>query len=170
MVKRASLIALLLVATGAGATDFDELPRCSTGKVKALKFFHVGQASLFRQDCAADDKLAPPLRLAFGYNREVPGDAFAKAAREMIERNLSEQRFQALQQRLDAFNRHYRTTNDGDRYTLDYDRDQSLVLRLNGEVLAREQGRDFADAYLSIWFGEDPYSDNLKEALLSGGA
>ncbi|MBM1143055.1 chalcone isomerase family protein [Alcanivorax sp. ZXX171] len=168
MVKRASLIALLLAATGAGATQFDTLDQCSSAKVKALKFFHVGQASLYRPDCDASDKLAPPLRLAFGYNREVPGDAFAKAARKMIKRNVEEARFKKLAERIDAFNQRYRTTTDGDRYTLDYGRDQSLVLRLDGELLAREQGRDFADAYLSIWFGEDPYSDNLKAKLLSG--
>ena len=170
MVKTASLIALLLVTASAGATNFEELRQCSSGKVKALKIFHVGQAALYRQDCAADDKLAPPMRLAFGYNREVPGDAFAKAARKMIERNLSEDRFEKLSSRINAFNSHYRTTHDGDRYTLDYDADQSLVLSLNGEVLAREQGRDFADAYLSIWFGDDPYSDDLKAELLSGGS
>ncbi|MBL7251289.1 chalcone isomerase family protein [Alloalcanivorax sp. C16-2] len=170
MVKRTPLIALLLITAGASATDFEGLRQCSSAKVKALKVFHVGQAALYRQDCGADDKLAPPLRLAFGYNREVPGDAFAKAARKMIERNLTEARFQSLSRRIDAFNRHYRTTSDGDRYTLDYDSDQSLVLRLNGEELARERGRDFADAYLSIWFGENPYSDNLKAELLSGGS
>ena len=42
-----------------------------------------------------------------------------------------------------------------------------MVLRLNGEKLAEEQGEDFAQAYFSIWFGDDPYSDSLKEELLS---
>ncbi|MFP1683488.1 chalcone isomerase family protein [Alloalcanivorax sp. C16-1] len=169
MVKRASLIALLAWAAQAGAADFEAMARCSTGDVKALKFFDVGQASLYRQDCGTADPLAPPLRLEFGYNREVPGDAFAKAARKMIERNLDEARFQALLPRLEAFNQHYRTTRDGDRYTLDYDTDGSLVLRLNGEPLAREKGRDFAQAYFTIWFGDRPYSDDLKEALLNTG-
>ncbi|GAA5135991.1 chalcone isomerase family protein [Alloalcanivorax gelatiniphagus] len=169
MVKRASLIALLAWAATGQAANFDAMTRCSTGDVKALKFFNVGQASLYRQNCAADDPLAPPLRLEFGYNREVPGDAFAKAARKMIERNLDEARFQALLPRIEAFNQHYRTTRDGDRYTLDYDDDGSLVLRLNGEALAREQGRDFAEAYFTIWFGERPYSDDLKASLLDTG-
>ena len=85
----------------------------------------------------------------------------------MIERNVGEDTFEALKERIDAFNSHYRTTRDGDRYTLDYNEDQSMVLRLNGEKLAEEQGEDFAQAYFSIWFGDDPYSDNLKEELLS---
>ncbi|HEX5678022.1 MAG TPA: chalcone isomerase family protein [Alcanivorax sp.] len=157
----------LALASSANGTDFDAMARCSSADVKALKFFDVGQASLFRQDCAAPDPLAPPMRLAFGYNREVPGDAFAKAARKMIERNVSDATFEALKKRIDAFNSHYRTTRDGDLYTLDYGADQSMVLRLNGEKLAEEQGEDFAQAYFSIWFGDDPYSDDLKQELLS---
>ena len=162
-----SLLVIVVLGSGARAADFDGMTRCSSANVKALKVFNVGQASLFRADCAAADPLAPPMRLAFGYNREVPGDAFAKAARKMIERNVSEDTFEALKARIDAFNSQYQTTRDGDRYTLDYDDDQSMVLRLNGEKLAEEQGKDFAQAYFSIWFGDDPYSDDLKEELLS---
>jgi len=173
MASRAPLnlpLALLMAVTlgsSASAADFDNMARCSSADVKALKVFNVGKASLFRADCATAEPLAPPMRLAFGYNREVPGDAFAKAARKMIERNVSEDTFASLTSRIDRFNSHYRTTRDGDRYTLDYDEDQSLVLRLNGEKLAEEQGEAFAQAYFSIWFGDDPYSDNLKEELLS---
>ena len=91
MAARASLtlpLALLVsmaLGSGAHAADFEDMSRCSSADVKALKVFNVGQASLFRADCGAADPLAPPMRLAFGYNREVPGDAFAKAARKMAE-------------------------------------------------------------------------------------
>lgn len=173
MAARASLslpLSLLLALTlsgGASAAEFDAMARCSSAKVQALKIFNVGQASLFRADCSVSDPLAPPVRLAFGYNREVPGDAFAKAARKMIERNVSTDTFEALKARIDRFNSYYRTTREGDRYTLDYAKGHSLVLRLNGEKLVEEQGEAFAQAYFSIWFGEDPYSEDLKEQLLS---
>ncbi len=171
MVSATVLVASLVLVTSshlalAANPDFDHLQRCSSSKVKALKFFTVGKASLFRQDCAATDPLAPPLRLAFGYNRAVPGDAFAKSARAMIKRNLNDTDWHALKARIDAFNQHYRTTRDGDLYTLDYHQDQSLVLKLNGETLAEEQGKAFARAYFTIWFGDDPYSEDLKQALL----
>lgn len=167
MNRRLALLLAVTVGSSASAADFDAMARCSSADVKALKVFNVGKASLFRTDCSAADPLTPPMRLAFGYNREVPGDAFAKAARKMIERNVSDATFDTLKERIDSFNSHYRTTRDGDRYTLDYDDDQSMVLRLNGEKLAEEQGRAFAQAYFSIWFGDDPYSDDLKEELLS---
>ena len=174
MVKKSTLIALAatlllagtVLAGPARATNFDQLKQCSRAPVKAWMFFTVGHASLYRQNCDASDPLAPPLRLAFGYNRKVPGDAFAKSAKAMIKRNISEQEFDKLKSRIEAFDSHYQTTTDGDLYTLDYDTDQSLVLRLNGKVLATEQGADFAHAYFTIWFGKDPFSEDLKAGLL----
>ncbi len=105
MAARASLtlpLALLVsvaLGSGAHAADFDDMARCSSADVKALKVFNVGQASLFRADCSAADPLAPPMRLAFGYNREVPGDAFAKAARKMIERNVQRRHLRGVEKR-----------------------------------------------------------------------
>ena len=175
MVKKSTLIALagaVLLGTGvlagpARATDFDHLNQCSRAPVKAWMFFTVGHASLYRQNCDAKNPLSPPLRLAFGYNRKVPGDAFAKSAKAMIKRNISDQEFDKLKGRIKAFDSHYQTTTDGDLYTLDYDTDQSLVLRLNGKVLATEKGADFAHAYFTIWFGKDPFSEDLKQGLLA---
>ena len=37
---------------------------------------------------------------------------------------------------------------------------------LNTDPLTKHQRDRFAKAYLRIWFGETPYSNNLKEALL----
>ncbi|EKF75554.1 hypothetical protein A11A3_01737 [Alcanivorax hongdengensis A-11-3] len=139
---------------------------CHSADVKALKFFTVGKAQLLRQDCRSQDLLNAPVRLSFSYFRDVPGSAFAKAAEHFIELNTSDSQFQKLKARVEAFNSHYRDIGDGDTYTLTYDTDGSLVLALNGEPLAREKGDDFARAYLAIWFGDDPYSDSLKENLL----
>lgn len=164
----AALLLNPLLATPARATNFSALTQCTRAPVKAWMFFTVGHASLYRSDCHAPDPLAPPMRLAFGYNREVPGDAFGKSALAMIKRNVSATTFGQLEARINTFNSHYQTTTDGDLYTLDYDSDQSLVLKLNGTTLATERGAGFARAYFTIWFGDDPFSDELKKGLLPG--
>ncbi len=41
-----------------------------------------------------------------------------------------------------------------------------LTLALNGKTLTRQEGNDFARAYLSIWFGPTPYSPDMKQSLL----
>ena len=148
--------------------DDSTLRQCRSAPVQALRFIEVGKASLWREDCVSGDAaLMPPLALEFAYQRAVPGDAFSRSAMAMVERNVSPDHFADLRERLQAFNAAYRDIDDGDRYQLHYLDDGRLELRLNGELLAAEQGHEFARAYLSIWFGPQPYSDRLKRQLLA---
>ena len=163
-----SLIRLLLLSLGGllshGALA-DGWQLCQRSDVKALRFITVGEARLLRQDCAADDRLAAPLRLEFSYTQEIPGDAFAKAAMNYLEKNLNNRDFNELKPRFQQFNSYYRDIGDGDTYSMVY-QDETLSLMLNDQTLTREQGDRFARAYLRIWFGEKPYSTSLKENLL----
>ncbi len=141
---------------------------CRSAPVKALRFIEVGMATLWRDDCVSGRaSLHPPVLLEFAYQRDVPGSAFSKAAMAMVERNVSDTAFAGLKARLERFNSHYRDIGDGDRYQLRYLAGGELELLLNNEVLTREQGHDFALAYLNIWFGPQPYSESLKKQLLA---
>ena len=161
-----------LAATGQPhAAELDgqtRLSLCRSAPVKALRFIEVGEATLWRGDCVSGlASLQPPLLLEFAYQRDVPGSAFSQAAMAMVERNVSDSDFAKLQVRLERFNSHYRDIGDGDRYQLRYLPGGELELLLNNEVLTREQGHDFASAYLNIWFGPQPYSERLKKQLLA---
>lgn len=143
------------------------LTECGRGIVRALRVIRVGDAVLYRDDCSRNSEpMEAPLRLQFSYRRDVPGDAFGQAAEAMIERNVSADTFASLSERLQAFNANYRDIGDGDTYQLDYGTDGTLLLSLNGELLATEEGDEFAQSYLTIWFGERPYNDRLKRDLL----
>ncbi|MQX53378.1 chalcone isomerase family protein [Alcanivorax sediminis] len=165
--KPATLALAVSLAWSLPAASQESSPwqRCNRADVKALKVFTVGEAALYRQNCDAADLLAPPLKLSFRYFREVPGDAFGKAAMHFLEKNLPASQFTRLEPELKSFNQHYQDVDDGDRYVLVYE-DGGLTLTLNGQALAEQQGDDFARAYLTIWFGQDPYSETMKETLL----
>lgn len=169
MVKRALIAAFtagLAMATPPAGAAPPQWHACHTSDVKALKIFTVGEASLSRRDCQAKDLLAPPVRLTFRYFRDVPGDAFAKAAMNFLEKNLDTATFKARQEQFQTFNRHYQDIGDGDAYTLTHRVDGTLLLALNGKELTRQQDQDFARLYLTIWFGDSPYSSRLKANLL----
>lgn len=166
LIRTALIGALMLSGTFSGiALADDQWEQCQRADVKALKVFTVGEAALYRKDCNVDDLLTPPVKLAFRYFREVPGDAFGKAAMHFLEKNLSESEFDAMKGDLASFNQHYQDVDDGDRYTLVY-QDSGLTLGLNGQRLTAQEGDDFARAYLTIWFGPTPYSTAMKETLL----
>lgn len=150
------------------AVSQTQVTPCNTATVKALGFITVGRATLYRSDCVAGEPLSPPLALEFGYKREIPGSAMGKAASVMIERNVEDAVFNRLQERIAAFNNAYQDIKPGDRYQLLYNSDGQISLLYNGTPVAQEQGHDFARSYLQIWFGPDPYSDAMKQALLDG--
>ena len=179
MAARTYLIPLFLLvglsASGAGfATEpaffFDvdkQFRECSNAQVRALRIFRVARARLLLADCGELAlPLEPPLILEFHYQRDVPAHAFDESARTMLKRNLEPELRDELEGRIATFNEGYRDTREGDVYRLHYSDDGRLVLTFNGEAAAREQGHDFARAYLQIWFGPDPYSGRLKDALL----
>lgn len=176
---KALLALILLSIAGSGmaasgkphAAELDTQTRlnlCRSAPVKALRFIEVGKAMLWRDNCVGGQAaLQPPLLLEFAYQREVPGSAFSQAAMAMIERNVGDTTFAELKARLERFNSHYRDIGDGDRYQLRYLPGGELELLLNDQLLTREQGHDFASAYLNIWFGPQPYSESLKKQLLA---
>jgi hypothetical protein len=145
------------------------LNRCSIAPVKALMVFKVGYASLYTRDCAAllHDFYGSMKQLSFEYHREIPGDAFAKASANFLKKNLTDETWAGLADKIDSFNSHYKDIGPGDRYDLIYVPDQGLKLLLNGELLVAESDTLFAHAYLQIWFGEDPYDKTLKSRLLA---
>ena len=166
LIRSGLLAAALLASSIPAQLNADQnWQRCHRADVKALKVFTVGEAALYRENCNVDDLLEPPLQLSFRYFREVPGDAFGKAAMHFLEKNLDETRFTRLESELERFNQHYKDVDDGDRYTLIYE-NGGLTLALNGEPLTQQKGDDFAHAYLTIWFGPSPYSPAMKESLL----
>ena len=72
----------------------------------------------------------------------------------------------ALADRIETLHRAYRDVDKGDRYSLTYVPEQGTELALNGQVLTRVAGADFACAYFGIWLGGDPIDDGLRDRLL----
>lgn len=146
-------------------TDETVLQECGASEVRALRFIRVARARLAMASCG-DDHLKPPLELSFAYSRKVPADAFSRSAWAMLERNLTAAQLQPLEHRLRAINNAYLDTEAGDVYRLIYRENGVFQLFLNQQKLAEDQGHELARAYLSIWFGERPYSPELRAALL----
>ena len=82
LISRAVLLFVTAIFTAPGYTSENNQPWqvCARSDVKALRFITVGEATLSRHKCQASNLQSPPMRLSFRYFREVPGDAFAKAA------------------------------------------------------------------------------------------
>ena len=82
-------------------------------------------------------------------------------------KNASAAELAQIRAKIDAINNMYRDVKKGDRYTLTYIPGKGTELALNGQVLGRVQGYDFAAVYYRIWLGDNPVNDELKILLLN---
>lgn len=142
------------------------MTQCSRAELKAFRWIHVGYAALYLQNCrnASEIFSASPKRLRFLYQRSIPARAFRESSEEYLRINLGS-RFDQWRQSFRQFNSHYRDVGEGDYYELVYD-ENGLKLLLNDQLLATLPDPQQASAYFTIWFGEEPFSEDLKKALL----
>ena len=106
--------------------------------------------------------------LELSYFRKIPAKGFVEASQDHLQKNLSAEKLEAIQPRLDELYILFKDVGPGDRYMLSYTPDVGTRLSLNGEVLGTIPGADFAEAYFGIWLGErtEPELRALTQALL----
>jgi hypothetical protein len=83
-----------------------------------------------------------------------------------LDANLSNSELQALQPRVDAFNKLFTVLKKGDVLRIDYSPAKGTEVRINGERRGAVEGNDFFRALLKIWIGSDPISKSLKQDML----
>lgn len=111
-----------------------------------------------------------PRRLEIEYFWSIPATGFVRATFEGIEKNVDPATWRALQPRVERFSRLYADVGPGDRYQLTYLPGRGTELSLNGRPRGVIEGADFAAALFSIWLGQEPFDESLKEQLLEGTA
>lgn len=109
-----------------------------------------------------------PKRLELAYFREIKARDFADSSDQLLRRNLSPEKFQALEDRLKTLYQLFRDVAPGDRYSLTYSSGNGTELRLNDHPLGVITGADFAVAYFGIWLGEKPIRKGFRDKLLGG--
>lgn len=174
MIKQFNLImALLCLSFQATAEDFpdfissdgSQLQQCSKTAIKVLKFIDVGQAALFTSDCGELPDLTPSLQLSFIYHRDFDADDFVEASETLLQRNLTDGQYAEIKNELDRFNQSYQSVVEGDRYDIRLNQN-GLFLIKNGTQLSHSTSQLLGKHYYQIWFGEQPFNQNLKQALL----
>ena len=101
-------------------------------------------------------------------HEEVSQEKLVSAWNEGFEENLSDENLEQLRPRIDKFNAMFPTVRQGDVIYLDYIPGTGTRVSINGENRGVIAGKDFNNAMLDIWLGEEPASSKLKDAMLGG--
>lgn len=169
-----TLLALIMMSAPAQAEDFDtrkqlgslSLQKCSEAKLEKY-FYDLGHVALYRQNCSAELPLTDlAVYVEFAYDRAFEGEDFAESANKLIKRNIPEQAFSEIEGDLNQFNTGYQSIKSGDRYAIAYSNATGLVLSLNNDKLISSDNKALARHYFTIWFGDKPFSNDLKNTLL----
>jgi Chalcone isomerase-like len=145
-----------------------KLLHCSSAELKAFRLIHVGNAGLYLEDCKTIDDIfaKTPKQLRFAYEKAIPAKAFREASEEYLKINLG-QKYTEWQQAFKGFNSNYRDVKEGDYYDLTFDTKTGLKLFLNKKLLGTLKDPQQGLAYFNVWFGKEPFSEELKKNLLS---
>ena len=104
--------------------------------------------------------------MRFAYEKAIPAKAFREASEEYLKINLGQQ-YALWEQTFKDFNSNYRDVKDGDYYDLVFDSKAGLQLFLNQKLLGSVTNVDQGLAYFNVWFGKEPFSEDLKKSLLT---
>ncbi len=83
-----------------------------------------------------------------------------------FEGNLNPDQLKALSPRIKQFNELFITVHEGEEIILDYTPDTGTTITIAGNNKGAIQGADFNRALLSIWLGDTPVGDDLRDSLL----
>lgn len=161
-------LATLLLSLVAPATG-NQLQRCSEVELKVMGLFSVGTASLHLGDCADADRVLErvPKKFSLLLDRDMAGADLIESANELLVENLDDVGSPAeLPAELACLANAYVDAEDGERFDVVYVPDQRLALYRNGELLEECPDRGRGHQYFMIWFGEEPFNERMKQALL----
>ena len=84
-----------------------------------------------------------------------------------FEDNLSDAQLTTLKSSIDKFNSAFTAdTVKGDVVVIDFTGNKETIVTINNNEKTRISGADFQRAVLSIWLGESPADEDLKQAML----
>ena len=79
---------------------------------------------------------------------------------------LDKASMQSMQARIDQFNSFFPDMVEGDTVIIDFIPAQGTVVMINNNLKGTIAGADFQKALLTIWFGDSPPNEELKDGML----
>ena len=99
---------------------------------------------------------------------EISQKKLVNAWNDGFENNMSEDGLNKLRSDIDKFNAMFPAVKAGDVIYLDYIPGTGTRVTINSEKKGVIPGRDFNNALVDIWLGEEPADSKLKQAMLGG--
>jgi hypothetical protein len=172
------LTALLLIVESAAATTIGgiELPLRQgdfqlqgAGLLRKGLIFkiYVGALYVTNKEDVGNILGAVPKRLDIHYFHHTPKKHMIRVAEETLRKNLSEEEYQRLLPKIEQLHNAYLNGKKGSFASLIYMPGEGLTYSFDNEPVLTIDCDDFANAYFTIWLGEEPSSQTVKMGMLN---
>ena len=148
----------------------DSLELKAAATAKWMVFVSVYDAGLYANpEAKSSDVLNKdtPITLEIRYKVGVTKAQLTEAANVALERQHSKTTNKKYQDSVAALHKFYKDVKEGDRFRLDIRPDSGLSLYFNDKLQYQNPSLDFAEYYVGLWLGENPLSDDVRDALLN---
>lgn len=145
-----------------------ELSLHSATLLRALRLFRVYSIGLYLEDPDHAERILDdvPKRLDVEYLRSVSATQLADLSIRHLQALYPTQVLERVAEGLAAINEGYIDLEAGDRCSITYLPNRGTVLAVNGETRCVVPGSEFAKIYFSMWLGESPLDEGLRDRLL----
>ena len=172
-----SIYILMLAAITAEATvvggikipeQRDDLELLGAGLLRKGFFFKVYTGALYVTNAGSSDLelSAMPKRLDVHYYHKTPKKYMVRAAEKALKKNLSDEDFEQLKPAIQLLHDTYIDGQKGAVASIIHRPGKGLTYLFNDRELLTIPDDRFANAYFTIWLGEQPSSRTMKRALL----
>lgn len=107
-----------------------------------------------------------PKRLDIHYFHHTPTKFMIRVAEETLRNNLSEEEYQRLLPKIEKLHNAYLNGKKSSFASIIHTPGQGLTYSFDNEPVLTIDCDDFANAYFTIWLGEKPSSQSIKQSLL----
>ncbi|USE83941.1 chalcone isomerase family protein [Acinetobacter tibetensis] len=159
--QKVAITTVLMFGSFGSWAHAQSLNKCGNGPLMVGQK-QVGVASYFAQNCNQPWQ-GQNIQMDFTYTQNIPEWAFKRAATHLLQRNIKDQKIQAV---FNPITDLYRPVKSGYLYQLKYiHATHTLSLYLNQKMQGQLQNPQ-AQQYFNIWLGPQPFSAKLKQQLI----
>jgi len=131
-----------------------------TEHFKYKVFFSVFTAAYYRQVDGGGEKLI------FTYTRDLKAADLSKQSMNHLEETNDPTTLATYKELTDKIQAAYVNVQENDSYAVTSVPGKGTWLHLNEQEVFFSENAEFGDWYLSIWLGDPPISESLKQALV----
>jgi hypothetical protein len=107
-----------------------------------------------------------PKHLEVKYFVNIPSHKLSDFTIDRMEKNFNAKELSLLDNEISLMKDFFVDIQSGDLFSLTYIPDQGTVFSHNGSVTGIIPGEQFAEAIFSVWIGEKPFDQRLKNDIL----